>query len=224
MQHSSRAIDSPQSGVHTRLEAIVTKHIHTQFKKPIQAHNHEAFDIFLSEYKRRKPKTLILDSCCGTGLSTHRLAQMSPSSLVVGIDRSQNRLTKDKAAFINEQANVLLLRTNCEDFWRLCVSENIRFIKHYILYPNPYPKTEHLKRRWHGHSVFPVLNQLSSTIELRSNWLTYLEEFKIAWHLLNNKEAQLKEFTIQNEQDALTLFERKYYASGQKLYQLTVDC
>ena len=145
------------------------------------------------------------------------LAARHPEALVIGLDRSEHRLSKSEGRLTG---NCLFLRVNCEDVWRLCVKEGLRFKKHYILYPNPYPKAEHLKRRWHGHSVFPELAELSEEIELRSNWSTYLEEFKIAWRLLTNREAELSQLQLQHEDHALTLFERKYFLSGQPLYQL----
>ena len=59
--------------------------------------------------------------------------------------------------------------------------------KHYILYPNPWPKAKHVQRRWHGSAVFPQIIAVGQEIILRSNWLLYLEEFQLAAEVLSFK-------------------------------------
>lgn len=82
--------------------------------------------------------------------------------------------------------NMLLLRCDMVDFYLLsvthCVVPRVWDVhKHFLLYPNPYPKPKHLKNRWHGHPVFPFILALNAThLELRASWMTYLEEFSAA--------------------------------------------
>ncbi|WP_370978330.1 methyltransferase domain-containing protein [Agaribacterium sp. ZY112] len=220
MQFDSHSIDSPQQGLHPRLDDYLVKHLECPYQKPIQAHNLAAFEQFQTSIQAHGASSLILDSCCGTGLSTRALAKQHPDSLVIGVDRSIKRLNTQSLDAEALPANVLLLQANCEDIWRLCVQEKLSFDKHCILYPNPYPKSEHLKRRWHGHPVFPVLGQLAPITELRSNWPLYLEEFQHCWQKLKQGKTQLFELDVQ---EPLTLFERKYHLSGQKLYQLLCE-
>lgn len=167
----------------------------------------------------KNPTNLILDSCCGTGMSTRILANRFPQSLVIGIDQSRKRLEKETEG-MKKPSNCLMLQANCEDIWRLCIKNNIIFDAHYILYPNPWPKINHLKRRWHGHSVFPVLKDLAQTTVLRSNWKLYLEEFSLAWEILAGSTSIIKPLTIEN---AMTLFEKKYIGSKQQVFELKVD-
>jgi tRNA (guanine-N7-)-methyltransferase len=101
------------------------------------------------------------------------------------------------------------------------VAQNLQFDQHYILYPNPYPKAEHFKRRWHGHPCFPFLAKLSRQIELRSNWSLYLDEFAQAWELLTGNRYERKTLEVSQP---LTLFEKKYTESGQDVFSLVVDC
>ena len=215
----SRAVDSNQRGIHEKLDKIILKHIKSHYQKPIQAHNQQAFDSLLEIIHHNSHQGLILDSCCGTGLSTLQLAQKYPNKLIIGVDQSEKRLNKQNEG-IQVPDNCIWLRANCEDIWRLCVSQQIKFEQHYILYPNPWPKSDHLKRRWHGHPVFPVLQQLSPTTELRSNWQTYLLEFSRAWQLLTEKAFEVVEFEFDTP---MTLFEKKYAGSGQKLYRLICE-
>lgn len=220
----SKEIISPQSTVYDRLDEIVYKHMHTVYKKPLQTHNVDAFKQMQAQIAERNTQHLIMDSCCGTGLSTMRLAQQNPEALVIGIDRSAKRLSKESEFFQQQPENCIFMRANCEDIWRLCVENKLRFDQHYILYPNPYPKPEHFRRRWHGHPVFPILRALTDNTILRSNWRTYLDEFSLAWQLLTGHTYSVQ--TLDNTPilngEAMTLFERKYAASKQTLYSLHV--
>ena len=219
IKYQSRSVTSNQSGIHENLELIVSKHLKSKYRKPIQDHNREAFATIQKAIAESPAKSVILDSCCGTGASSIYFAQKNPNSLVVGVDQSYKRLNKkDEERFIPQ--NCLLLRANCEDIWRLCVDNKIEFSQHFILYPNPWPKSEHLKRRWHGHPVFSYLPKLSPYTELRSNWPVYLEEFSLSWQLATNIDSQLNEMAIV---EPITLFEKKYSQSGQKLYQLVLQ-
>ncbi len=215
--YDSKKVISNQAGVHERLVEYVKKHIASDYRKPYRAHNLDAFSMFESELASRSPDALILDSCCGTGMSTRMLAERNPKALVVGIDQSEHRLNKHTDS---EPGNCLFLRANCEDVWRLFVDHGIVFDQHFILYPNPWPKSVQFKRRWQGHPVFPVLSQLSKTITLRSNWSTYLDEFSLAWEILTGTESHTESIVID---EAMTLFEKKYAGSGQPLFELVLN-
>lgn len=220
MQYHSKIVTTNQPGIHQKLNELVTKHISTQYRKPYQSHNIYAFEQFEERLTRFQGSELILDSCCGTAMSSRTLAEKNPDALVIGIDQSFHRLNKE-GVLESTPENCLLLQANCEDFWRMCVNANIRFVKHFILYPNPWPKSVHLKRRWHGHPVFPVLSDLAEATCLRSNWRLYLEEFSAAWSLLTEHSFEVNALNVGDE--PLTLFEKKYAASGQVMYQLNVS-
>ena len=217
--YCSKIVTTNQIGINDKLVDLVQKHIHSEYRKPYQTHNLDAFRSLDETINSFNYQSLILDSCCGTAMSSFNLANRNPQSLVVGVDQSIHRLSKEG----NEQSkpdNCILLRANCEDIWRLCLENNIIFEKHYILYPNPWPKSVHLKRRWHGHPVFPALKDLAKETELRSNWKLYLEEFAAAWQQLTTREFAVENLSFEQP---LTLFEKKYSASGQDLFQLIVS-
>ena len=215
MTSNSKTVQSNQQGIHENLETLVKRHLLSNYRKPIQRHNQQAFQHFLSQTETIK-QPRILDSCCGTGQSTIELAKRYPDHWVIGIDQSEHRLSR----VVEQPKNLLLLQANCEDFWRLCVEASIRFEHHYILYPNPWPKKIHLKRRWHGHPVFPYLAKLSEDLTLRSNWPIYLEEFAESWFWLTGKRYSVESYEPEN---FMTLFEKKYALSGQALYQLKIN-
>ena len=74
-------------------------------------------------------------------------------------------------------SNAILLRAELSDFFLLISNQTDWVIhSHYLLYPNPYPKSKHLRRRWHGHPILPVILALGGKLVLRSNWNIYCYE------------------------------------------------
>jgi tRNA G46 methylase TrmB len=106
------------------------------------------------------------------------------------------------------------------DYARLLRDAGIHLARHYLLYPNPWPKIGHLARRWHAHPVFPALLELGGVLECRSNWRIYIEEFCLAVNALRGCRARCEPFVPVSP---LTPFERKYHASGHALYRAVVD-
>lgn len=108
-------------------------------------------------------KYVIIDSGCGVGHSSIRLSKMHPTTPVIGIDRSFVRLSKNKYVGKEMTAserppNLLLLRAELSDFWlQICIKSDWTVLAHYILYPNPYPKSKHLQLRWQGTDVLVVI-------------------------------------------------------------------
>jgi tRNA (guanine-N7-)-methyltransferase len=210
LQADSKPVSSNQSHVHPKLPTLVRRYLSHASRKPVAAHNQQAFEVLKSQL-RTSPRPLVLDSFCGTGHSTVALALKHPEHLVVGVDKSAHRLAKTPE---NAPSNTLLLQAECEDIWRLLLQEGLSVEHHYLLYPNPWPKSAQLQRRIHGDPGFASLLALGGNIELRSNWKIYVEEFGVAMFLAGHMGQILK---IQPEQP-LTLFERKYQASGHDLW------
>jgi tRNA (guanine-N7-)-methyltransferase len=115
--------------------------------------------------------------------------------------------------------NMVFVRADLVDYWRLMAEAGIRLARHYILYPNPWPKIGHLARRWHAHPVFPFVPRLGGRLECRSNWNIYVEEFAVA----GPADRPRGEMGIFEAPSPLTPFERKYRDSGQTLYRCVVD-
>ena len=214
---NSRSVQSRQTGPHEDLLAVVERHANHRFARPIADYNRQAFER-AADRTARDPRPLILDSGCGTGDSSRLLAMRHPDHLVIGIDRSADRLSRHRS---ETPSNCLLVRADLIDFWRLALSADWRPARHYLLYPNPEPKPRHLKRRFHAHPVFPSLVALGGQLEARSNWRVYLEEMAMAL-AFHGREATVD--ALPAPEQPLTLFERKYAASGQPLWRLvTLD-
>jgi tRNA G46 methylase TrmB len=215
--NKSRQVSSNQQSLHPQLEKIVTRHLHSKFKRPIALHNQSTFEYALNKAQSDK---IIYDSGCGNGKSTLLIAQQHPNAFVIGIDKSSHRL--GKAGIVNQQAdNALLVRADLLDFLRLAAIHKIRLYKHFILYPNPWPKKHHFIRRWHGSPVFKDILRLGGILELRSNWPMYIDEFGVALRCANQHSST---FNVRDEQRPfISDFEEKYFASGHQLTGLRAN-
>ncbi len=218
MPNKSSIVTSNQLGTHDDLENKLKKHLTNPFRKPYRPFSADIF-YKANEIINNINLPIILDSGCGTGESSLILSKQYTDALVVGIDKSEKRLEK----FITnenffDKDNLILIRADVIDIWRMIKQSNWNIKKHYLLYPNPWPKKDQLKRRWHGHPVFPEMLTLCNNIELRTNWQIYAEEFRFALELVTKKTASIE--TIEAEQ-FISPFEKKYYESGHELYRVT---
>lgn len=119
-------------------------------KSPVPEHTKHAFAEFLAWRQRPDSnRPLYLDAGCGRGWSTARIARRSPNCDVIGIDRSIVKLSRNAAfrhgGMFRDAPNAFLLRADLVHFWRLCWEQQILPQKHFLLYPNPYPKKGHLR-------------------------------------------------------------------------------
>ncbi|MES2932757.1 MAG: methyltransferase domain-containing protein [Pseudomonadota bacterium] len=219
MQANSTPVTSSQSGPHRQLHALVARHATSQFQKPIASYNQSAFQCGMAAWQAAGQAPMILDAGCGVGVSTLHLARQFPDHFVIGVDQSANRLERNSLWTGELPANHILLRADLVDFWRLLAQAKIRLARHYVLYPNPWPKIGQLARRWHGHAVFPTLLKLGGVLECRSNWRIYVEEFAAGLSQLQPVSSQLLQVEQYRTDHPITPFERKYLASGHVLWR-----
>ena len=216
--------DVDEAAVQQLVERHVAQHATYLAKRPIAKHTAAAFQT-ASEFARSRNAPLIIDAGCGTGRSTLKLAERYPDRTVIGVDRSEARLSKSRDA----PANALLLRAELGDFWRLLNdTPDLTVEETYLLYPNPYPKDKHLKMRFQGHASLPSLLQACGRkLTVRASWRTYLEEFRLACRKagelgIRTDLAARGPYEL-SEPEGLTLFERKYSKAGVPVYELVLD-
>lgn len=222
MQANSSPISSTQAGIHEQLAGLVARHAASAFRKPFTDYNRSAFDASINAWRLAAggdtaAMPLILDTGCGVGLSTLHLATQFPDHFVIGIDQSADRLARNTQWQGALPANFTLVRADLVDYWRLLQDAGVRPARHYLLYPNPWPKSAHLARRWHGHAVFPTIVALGGILECRSNWRIYVEELAAA--LAQLAPAANIAFSQYRTSAPITPFERKYLASGHSLWR-----
>lgn len=216
MEGNSKPIYDAQIGTHPDL----LKGFHplkSPFQKPVSESSRTLFNKICISAKPFQNK-IILDACCGVGLSSFTLAKENSDVLIVGVDKSLDRVERNNSFKDELPANVLIERGNIIDLWYLLSeSKEIEVVKHYLLYPNPYPKSKHLKLRWYGHFIFPYLLNISDQLEVRSNWKQYLEDFLYSAKAYNY-EGKVE--VVKENGEYLTMFERKYCLSGQDVFIL----
>ena len=205
----------PQRHVHKDLPVVVRKHLVSPWLRPVPAHTAQAFAA-VQDVVEASTKPLILDSCCGTGDSTQYLASRFPDAQVIGIDKSAHRLGRYRDSNMH---TCMVVQADVNDFWRLAVKSGWRPIRHYLLYPNPYPKASQLRKRWHGSPAFPSLLALGGVLTVRSNWSVYIKEFSLA---LNVAGYGSKYQTVAAD-SRITAFETKYAERGYRLLELRSD-
>ena len=218
-----RAVD--EAAVQQLVERHVAQHATYLAKRPIAKHTAAAFQT-ASDFARSRNAPLIIDAGCGTGRSTLKLAERHPDHTIIGVDRSEARLSRSNEV----PANALLLRAELGDFWRLLNdTPDLTVEETYLLYPNPYPKDKHLKMRFQGHASLPSLLQACGRrLTVRASWRTYLDEFRLACRRAG--ELGIRPDLVSKgpyelpEPEGLTLFERKYAAAGVPVYELVLTC
>jgi len=211
MNQTSTPVRSDQRYCHQQLGKLVERHLRNEHLRPIADHTQAAFDAIRPVVEDRAAP-LVFDSFCGTGMSTGLLAQRHPDCLVIGIDKSSHRLNRHRAP---DTPDYLLVQADCGDFWQLALAAGWRARHHYLFYPNPWPKQSQLQRRLHGSPHFRGLLALGGTVELRSNWQVYVEEFGVALHLAGYPACIDSPVVTE----AVSLHEKKYLHSGHPLWR-----
>ncbi|MCM8595872.1 tRNA (guanosine(46)-N(7))-methyltransferase TrmB [Accumulibacter sp.] len=218
---NSRVPESAQTGVHEQLPALLERHRATLYRRPVAEYSRRAFAASLSRVEEVGPGCpLILDSGCGVGESSVHLARRFPGHYVIGVDQSAVRLARGRRSASRWPDNLDLVRADLVDYWRLLDTAGLRLDRHYLLYPNPWPKRAHLVRRWHGHPVFPTLVALGGVLECRSNWAVYVAELCLAVCSISGRECRCEDYVPL---EPMSPFERKYLASGHPLFRMVVD-
>lgn len=225
MNGISKEVESNQKGIHKDLEKLVLRYLDSEYRRPVADHTRIAFEK-AAHFASRFHSPIVLDSGCGTGISTITLAKRFPENPVIGIDKSEIRLGKAESRFEHTHdipQNACFVRAELLDFWRLALLESwgIRF--HALFYPNPWPKQSELRYRFHASPIFPTLVKLSPELELRTNWKIYADEFRLALEIANEK---LHRYSRIDEERfcpdiPVSAFEKKFAESGHTLWRVT---
>lgn len=212
----SREIVGQPSARLEQVERTLRRHLAQPWRHEVGEVQRAAFarlDAFLAARSPGAPAWL--DAGCGTGASTLALSEREPEAWIVGVDKSGDRLARAPQL----PSRALLLRAELLDLWWLASERGLRFDRCWLLYPNPWPKPGQLPRRFHGHPVFPRLVQTCATLELRTNWKVYADEFAFALGLLLERTIAVEPLHVEPGSE-LSPFERKYRASGHALWRV----
>ena len=214
MRKSSARILTNQTGPHPKLKQIPVGASTYMACYPVSLNVLEICQKIKKE-QEKNDWSLLLDSGCGTGDSTINIAKSHPNYLVLGIDKSPKRLHQAQQKIKSE--NVRFITANLVEFWIGLKLVNASIAANFILYPNPWPKQKHLKKRWHAHPVMPLLPMISKYIELRTNWRIYAEEFCNSLTKLTGAVMTVEKI---NPNNPISAFEQKYFESNHDLFRL----
>lgn len=215
-----KSVYSNQEGPYENLQELVERYVKTQYLRPIAEHTREAF-AKAHDFVQSRGCPIVLDSGCGTGRSTQVLASKFPGCTIIGVDKSEVRLSRSGEG----RENLMWIRGELLDFWRLALENHWPIQYHALYYPNPWPKMSEAGRRFHLHPIFPTLLQLAPKTELRTNWKIYAEEFhnavEYASKLLEIPYSVSISSFVPEFPD--TAFEEKYAKAGQLLWQVNCE-
>jgi tRNA (guanine-N7-)-methyltransferase len=217
MAGNSPQIVSPQSGTHPRLAEVVLRHRDHAWRAPLHGPTMTQFARWQAQ-RETSARPLLVDLGCGHGDSTLLLAARHPQAELLGIDQSAHRLARLAPDGFAVHVAGTLVRAEAATWMRALAEAGIAVDTLFLLYPNPWPKSEHLMRRWHGHPVFPLL-LAARRVVLRTTWPIYADEFAVAAALLG-RPAQVR--ALGDADAVLTPFERKYRESGHARFELVI--
>ncbi len=215
--YNSKVVKSLQDGVHENLEKKLKRYNLQNFTRPKRSFSDNNLNQIISWLGG---DSFILDLGCGVGESSYDLSSKNPGVKVLGVDKSISRISR-KNEFKTENPNVLLIQDDMFDLIPLLYKElKNKVLSVFIFYPNPWPKKSQLQRRIHANPIAPFLFELSKSFVLRSNWKIYLDEFSKSYEFFKGTKSQTKKIT--NLKSFITPFEKKYYLSGQDIFELKI--
>lgn len=212
---------------------MVRRHLRHPDRAPVPDHTRTAFEALQVILQEAPTHPLVLDSGCGRGDGALALTERHPEAWVIGVDRSVKRLNKGPFAQVGRITSTqpvrrlgqaMVIRADIPGLWRLLLEHGYRLEAHYLLFPNPWPKSRHLMRRWHGHPAWARLLALGGRLEMRANWSVYAEEMQVALRQVETVVGRGLDVVLDHpDEPSLTHFERKYRASGHELYRIRAD-
>jgi len=171
---------------------------------------------------------------CGVGFHPISFAQQNPKTCFIALEHTKVRFEKFQRRLQNHRSlhpealkNLLTLQANAVS-WITHEVPDASIDRYWILYPNPYPKKEHLNRRWHA---MPFASKIISTLKsggelvLATNETFYAEEavsfWAGFWKLGLTSKTIVTPELLKTGYKPMTHFEKKYLQADQTCYQLT---
>ena len=133
----------------------------------------------------------------------------------------------------------MLIRAELSDFWKCMIGSaewrsRTTIYRHYLLYPNPYPKASRVKSRFYCSPSFPYLMMTldmdgggaaagGERLTVRSNWRGYLDEFRDAAGVYGETGADLGRWLAHVEGDGSEWSPTRRAASSEPSDRLLVE-
>lgn len=172
-----------------------------------------------------------LDQACALEIGTGRgdfivqMAEKFPQFFWIGIEMNADALAICAKKVLEKQlSNVLLIR---DDFQRIASSlPEHYFFRIYLNFSDPWPKKRHGKRRLtspsflsHYQRLLAKYGKLYQKTDNASLFQYSFAQFEaLGWHILSVDE----QYELNEKEDAMSEYERKFRSFGQPIYQLIV--
>lgn len=219
MKQTSSPVRSSQQEADPGLQQRLQRRQGASYRRPLAVHNIAVYRQ-LQAWLQAHAGRLLLDAGCGTGQSSLELASRHPDCVVLGADKSLQRLRQRGLSAeqpLRIEGRCAFALVDLVDLWRLLAADGVEFRCLYLLYPNPWPKPAQRLRRWPLHPIWPLLLTLAPRLELRSNWGVLADETRQALDACGWLATQT---LLPRQSEPISPFEAKYQASGHALWQV----
>ncbi len=179
-------------------------------------------EIFQKEIKwLEKASKRIVEIGCGKGRFLIEMAEKNPQIRFLGFEiiNKSYKIAKKRAEDKNLK-NLLIVRKDAIPIISFNFPDN--FVdEYYFLYPDPWPKRRHRKRRWYFHPFFPEILRtlkIGGKITITTDNINYINE---AFYLFKNfYHLEILRFSKVPENFKRTHFEEKFLKRGLSLYEI----
>ena len=164
----------------------------------------------------KKFKKIDLEIGFGSGEFMLSRAKANPEYLYIGCEVYKPGVKRAaRWAFSQGLANILIYVGDCREF--LSVLSNFTFHDIFILFPDPWPKTRHHKRRLINHDFLRILSYFfKNKLHFATDFLDYARFFQSQISFC--KEIKLHSFITRREPFFNTKFENKSLSRGGKVF------
>lgn len=186
-----------------------------------------AIDFREGPIARVLPPALDLEIGCGVGMHPLHYADLNPERTLIAIEHTRTRFGTFARAYAERpRKNLIPVHANAIG-WVTHALPLESIDRCFLLYPNPYPKSQDLNKRWHA---MPFMQQIlavlkpGGTLRMATNESFYIQEarqyFREYWKL---EELSYQELRSGGGHTPRTHFEKKYLERGQVCFDLCVQ-
>lgn len=176
---------------------------------------------------------LVIEIGFGHGEHLAQMALENRSDMFIGCETFENGVAKAITKIRKyELENVLIYKGDARDVLDSALSQSVSAV--YILFPDPWPKKRHIKRRIVSEELLCMLNRVvvcDGSIMIASDCVHYVEHVIDVVEAYNNKygetfmlsSRELEKLKLKPDVFGATRYERKAIAAGKQCYYMVIS-